>query len=83
MKVQTRMGRGRRIWVCPVCGWRATVSTGKHFQTGQPLTFEQQVGCLAIDAQKHFREQHLSAFSEPRRVPAPKGSRSQEEDRKT
>lgn len=64
-KVQTRMGRGRRIWVCPVCGWRATISTGKHFQTGQPLTCEQQIACLAVDAQKHFRAFHLDAFSRP------------------
>lgn len=64
MKVQTRMGRGRRIWVCPVCGWRATISTGKHVQTGQPLTREQQVACLAADAQRHFRERHIAAFAQ-------------------
>ncbi len=62
LKVQTRIGRGRRIWVCPVCGWRATISTRKHFQTGQPLTREQQIGSLAVDAQRHFRTNHLSAF---------------------
>ena len=62
MKVQTRIVRGRRIWVCPVCGWRATISTRKHHQTGQPLTREQQVASLAWDAQRHFRAQHLNAF---------------------
>ena len=66
MKVQTRMGRGRRIWVCPVCGWRATISTGTHFQTGQPLTRDQQIACLAVDAMKHFRAQHLDAFTKGR-----------------
>lgn len=70
MKVQTRMGRGRRIWVCPVCGWRATISTRKHYQTGQPLTREQQVGSLAVDAQRHFRAQHLNAFLGGRAAPA-------------
>ena len=63
MKVQTRMGIGRRIWVCPVCGWRATISTRRHFQTGQPLTREQQVRSLARDAEKHFVERHRHAFS--------------------
>lgn len=62
MKVQTRMGRGRRIWVCPVCAWRATISTGKHSQTGQPLTREQQVGSLAVEAQRHFRSEHINEF---------------------
>lgn len=63
MKVQTRMGRGRRIWVCPVCSWRATISTRKHFQTGQPLTRDEQIAALAYDAEKHFRERHRHAFS--------------------
>lgn len=72
MKVQTRMGRGRRIWVCPVCGWRATISTRKHFQTGQSLSREQQIGSLAVDAERHFRSQHLNAFmSAPPREDVP------------
>lgn len=62
MKVQTRIGVGRRIWVCPVCGWRATISTRKHAQTGQPLTRDQQIGSLAVDAERHFRDQHRQAF---------------------
>lgn len=78
MKVQTRMGRGRRIWVCPVCGWRATISTRNHFQTGQPLTNDQQVASLAVDAEKHFRAFHLSAFSHPRRS-APAATRGETE----
>ena len=66
MKVQTRMGLGRRIWVCPVCGYRATISTRKHVQTGQPLTREQQIGSLAVSAERHFRERHTKAFLGPR-----------------
>jgi hypothetical protein len=66
MKAQTRMGLGRRIWVCPVCGWRATISTRKHFQTGQPLTREEQVAALANDAQRHFRTQHTGEFLKAR-----------------
>lgn len=66
MNVQTRIGRGRRIWVCPVCGWRATISTRKHVQTGQPLTREQQVASLAVDAQRHFRERHVDEFAKGR-----------------
>lgn len=62
MKVQTRMGRGRRIWVCPVCSWRATISTRKHFQTGQPLTRDQQVASLAVEAERHFRDRHRGEF---------------------
>ena len=64
MKVQTRVNArfGQRIWVCPVCGWRARISTRNHVQTGQPLTREQQVGVLAVEAQRHFRKQHLNAF---------------------
>ena len=66
MKVQTRMGRGRRIWVCPICDWRETVSTRrKHIQTGQPLTREQQVATLAFRAEQHFRAQHINAFMGP------------------
>lgn len=79
MKVQTRMGRGRRIWVCPICQWRATISTGKHYQTRQPLTREQQVETLAYRAEKHFKEQHLDAFIGPTKAPlAPEdGSRKE------
>jgi hypothetical protein len=66
MKVQTRIGIGRRIWVCPVCGWRATISTRKHVQTGQSLTREQQIGSLAVDAECHFRERHRGEFLRPR-----------------
>lgn len=62
MEVQTRVSRWRRIWVCPICGFRATISRGRHVQTNQPLTREQQIGSLAFDAQKHFREQHKNAF---------------------
>jgi len=71
MYVQTRMGRGRRIWVCPICYWRATISTRKHFQTGQPLTRDQQVSSLAVDAERHFRAHHREAFMRPLRAAAP------------
>ena len=65
MKVQTRVNArfGQRIWTCPICRWQARISTRKHFQTGQPLTREQQIGSLAVDAQAHFRAQHRDAFA--------------------
>lgn len=72
MKVQTRMGRGRRIWVCPVCGWRATISTRRrHVQTNQPLTAAQQIASLAVDAGRHFRDLHRDAFMRPARPATP------------
>jgi hypothetical protein len=70
VKVQTRMGIGRRIWVCPVCCWRTTVSTRKHCQTGQPLTREQQIATLAVEAERHFVGQHRDTFSRPSAPPS-------------
>lgn len=63
MKLQTRVSRFNRLWTCPVCGWRAYVSRRAHVQTGQPLTADEQIATLAVQASKHFRERHRNAFA--------------------
>lgn len=67
--IQTRTSRFDRYWTCPVCGWRAHVSLRKHFQTGQPLTRDEQIATLTYQASKHFRERHRHDFAPPQEQP--------------
>ena len=62
MSIQTRTSRFNRYWTCPFCSWRVHVSLRKHFQTGQPLTREQQIATLEYQASRHFRERHQDEF---------------------
>jgi transcription elongation factor Elf1 len=61
--LQTRTSRFNRYWTCPFCAWRAHVSLKAHFQTGQPLSKEQQIATLTHEASRHFRERHKNDYA--------------------